>query len=197
MRVCRMRHPVLADTLSEQPRSHRSRSVPDNTGICRHRRPAAKNTAQEEPATSRTRRTMDQVALVVVRAVESGATTTKDIIGATGLSRLKVERALGALEKQKLLFRERQGSWALGIPVAPTVRQCGSCTLCCKVLEVTDLGKLVNTVCNHIRAGGGCDIYNERPGSAGHSAAPGCKAISMTTGIPRPRAWCRISGSTH
>ncbi|SEC27640.1 zinc/iron-chelating domain-containing protein [Bradyrhizobium erythrophlei] len=106
---------------------------------------------------------MDQVALVVVRAVESGATTTKDIIGATGLSRLKVERALGALEKQKLLFRERQGSWALGIPVAPTVRQCGSCTLCCKVLEVTDLGKPVNTVCNHIRAGGGCDIYNERP----------------------------------
>lgn len=106
---------------------------------------------------------MDQVALVVVRAVESGATTTKDIIGVTRLSRLKVERALGALEKQKLLVRERQGSWALGFPVAPTVRQCGSCTLCCKVLEVTDLGKPVNTVCNHILAGGGCEIYHERP----------------------------------
>lgn len=106
---------------------------------------------------------MDQVTLVVVRAVESGATTTKGIIGATGLSRLKVERALGTLEKQKLLFRESQGSWALGIPVRPTVRQCGSCTLCCKVLEVTDLGKPLNTVCNHIQAGGGCEIYSERP----------------------------------
>ncbi|MGY3493962.1 Fe-S-cluster containining protein [Bradyrhizobium sp. USDA 4502] len=106
---------------------------------------------------------MDQVALVVVRAVESGATTTKDIIGVTRLSRLKVERALSTLEKQKLLLRERQGSWALGFPVAPTVRQCGSCTLCCKVLEVTDLGKPVNTVCSHILAGGGCEIYHERP----------------------------------
>ncbi|UGY15288.1 YkgJ family cysteine cluster protein [Bradyrhizobium septentrionale] len=106
---------------------------------------------------------MDQVALVVVRAVESGATTTKGIIGVTGLSRLKVERALGALEKQKLLFRESQGSWALGFPVAPPVRQCGSCTACCKVLEVTDLGKPVNTVCNHILSGGGCDIYDRRP----------------------------------
>lgn len=106
---------------------------------------------------------MDQVTLIIVRAVESGAATTKGIIDATGLSRLKVERALNTLEKQKLLFRERQGSWALGIPVAPTVRQCGSCTLCCKVLEVTDLDKPVNTVCRHILAGGGCEIYDERP----------------------------------
>jgi hypothetical protein len=98
-----------------------------------------------------------------VRAVESGETTTKGIIGATGLSRLKVERALGTLEKQKLLLRQSQGSWALGFPVAPTVRECGSCTLCCKVLEVSDLGKPVNTVCNHILAGGGCEIYDRRP----------------------------------
>jgi hypothetical protein len=107
---------------------------------------------------------MDQVTLVVVRAVESGATTTKSIIDATGLSRLKVERALNVLEKQKLLFREGAGAWALGIPPStPTVRQCGTCTLCCKVLEVTDLGKPVNTVCNHIRTGGGCEIYDQRP----------------------------------
>ncbi|QOZ26500.1 MULTISPECIES: YkgJ family cysteine cluster protein [Bradyrhizobium] len=106
---------------------------------------------------------MDQVNLVVVRALESGATTTKAIIDATGLSRLKVDRALSALEKQKLVFRESQGSWALGIPVAPTVRQCGTCTLCCKVLEVTDLGKPVNTACKHIMSGGGCEIYAQRP----------------------------------
>lgn len=107
---------------------------------------------------------MDEVTLVVVRAVESGATTTKRLIDATGLSRLKVERALSALEKQKMLFREGQGSWRLGIPVAPpTARECGSCTLCCKVLEVTDLKKPVNTVCSHIMSGGGCDIYETRP----------------------------------
>ena len=106
---------------------------------------------------------MDQVTLVVVRAIESGATTTKRIVDATGLSRLKVERALGTLEKQNLAFREGQGSWALGVPVMPTVRQCGSCTLCCKVLEITDLKKPTNTACHHIMAGGGCNFYSERP----------------------------------
>ena len=105
---------------------------------------------------------MDQVTLLVVRAIESGATTTKNIIDATGLSRLKAERALQSLEKQKLLFREGQGSWTLGIPVTPTVRNCGSCSLCCKVLEVMDVDKPVNTVCKFSTAGG-CTIYNERP----------------------------------
>jgi hypothetical protein len=106
---------------------------------------------------------MDQVTLVVVRAIESGATTTKAIIDSTGISRLKVDRTLNTLEKQKLLFRESQGSWRLGLPPAPTVRQCGTCTLCCKVLEVTALNKPVNTVCKHIQAGGGCEIYHQRP----------------------------------
>jgi len=82
---------------------------------------------------------MDQVTLVVVRAVESGATTTKAIIDATGLSRLKVDRALNALEKQKLLFRHGQGSWALGIPVTPTVRECGT-------LAVTKLDRLARSM---------------------------------------------------
>ncbi|MCK1379426.1 YkgJ family cysteine cluster protein, partial [Bradyrhizobium sp. 24] len=37
---------------------------------------------------------MDQATLQVVRAVEAGATTIKGVIDATGLSRLKIERAL-------------------------------------------------------------------------------------------------------
>jgi hypothetical protein len=106
---------------------------------------------------------MDQVTLVVVRALENGATTIRRIVDATGLSRLKVERALSTLEKQKRLYRESDGSWALGIPVMPTVRSCGTCTLCCKVLEITDLHKPTNTACSHIMAGGGCDIYDGRP----------------------------------
>ncbi|MCK1313589.1 YkgJ family cysteine cluster protein, partial [Bradyrhizobium sp. 23] len=48
---------------------------------------------------------MDQAMLSVARAVEAGATTMKGVIDATGLSRLKIERALNALEKQKLLVR--------------------------------------------------------------------------------------------
>ena len=52
---------------------------------------------------------MDQAILSVVRAVEAGATTMKGVIEATGLSRLKIERALNALEKQKLLVRDGQG----------------------------------------------------------------------------------------
>src|SRR3954464_1323753 len=52
---------------------------------------------------------MDQGTLQVVRAVEAGATTIKGVIDATGLSRLKIERALNALEKQRLLVRDSPG----------------------------------------------------------------------------------------
>ncbi|MGH6717551.1 MAG: helix-turn-helix domain-containing protein, partial [Bradyrhizobium sp.] len=52
---------------------------------------------------------MDQSMLDVVRAVERGAATIKDVVDATGLSRLKVERAVQSLEKQRLLVRDSQG----------------------------------------------------------------------------------------
>src|SRR3954467_8533811 len=52
---------------------------------------------------------MDQATLQVVRAVEAGATTIKEKMDATGLSRLKIERALNALEKQRLLELENKG----------------------------------------------------------------------------------------
>jgi len=45
----------------------------------------------------------------VARAVESGATTIRGIVDATGLSRLRIERALHALEKQKLIVRDGDG----------------------------------------------------------------------------------------
>ncbi len=98
----------------------------------------------------------------VVRAVEGGATTIKGVIDATGLSRLKVERALNSLEKQKLLIRDSPGFRALGVPAA-RVRQCGSCSSCCTLLEVTEVGKPVNQWCQHCDAGKGCKIYDQRP----------------------------------
>jgi hypothetical protein len=42
-------------------------------------------------------------------------------------------------------------------------RQCGSCTLCCKVLEVAALEKSAGVWCRHCRPGRGCGIYEERP----------------------------------
>lgn len=106
---------------------------------------------------------MDQVVSKVARAVESGASSIRGVIDATGLSRLKVERALNALEKQKLLVRDGQGFRARGMPTPALVRQCGSCTACCTLLEVTDVGKSMNEWCRHCDAGKGCAIYEHRP----------------------------------
>ena len=99
----------------------------------------------------------------VVRAVERGATTMKGIVDATGLSRLKVERALQSLEKQKLLVRDGQGFRKPGMPAPPSVKQCGTCTSCCTLLEVTEVGTSVNEWCKHCEAGKGCTIYDSRP----------------------------------
>jgi hypothetical protein len=44
-----------------------------------------------------------------------------------------------------------------------TARECGSCTLCCKVLAVPALEKPGGTWCRHCRPGRGCGIYEERP----------------------------------
>src|SRR4051812_3751901 len=107
---------------------------------------------------------MDQTTLQVVRAVEAGATTMKGVIDATGLSRLKIERALNALEKQKLLVRDGQGF--RGTSPTRTVqpaRQCGSCNACCDILEVAAVDKPGNQLCRHWQTGTGCTIYERRP----------------------------------
>lgn len=45
-----------------------------------------------------------------------------------------------------------------------TPRQCGSCTQCCTILEVTELKKPQRTSCSHL-CESGCSIYKKRPGS--------------------------------
>jgi Fe-S-cluster containining protein len=106
---------------------------------------------------------MDRVMSDVLLAVGRGATTMRGVIDVTGLSRLKVERALHALEKQKLLIRNGQTFRAVGMPAAPQPRQCGSCNLCCDVLEVTAVEKPVNELCRHWEVGKGCTVYDRRP----------------------------------
>jgi hypothetical protein len=44
-------------------------------------------------------------------------------------------------------------------------RQCGECTLCCKLMGVEELDKAGGTYCQHCRVGNGCNIYPTRPSS--------------------------------
>jgi len=43
-------------------------------------------------------------------------------------------------------------------------RACGSCSLCCRVLRVDEIGKLGGDPCIHQRDSGGCGIHPTRPG---------------------------------
>jgi hypothetical protein len=42
------------------------------------------------------------------------------------------------------------------------MRQCGDCTLCCKLLPVPSLGKLAGQRCKYQRHGKGCAVYHTR-----------------------------------
>jgi hypothetical protein len=42
---------------------------------------------------------------------------------------------------------------------------CGKCTMCCKLLAVSDLKKPKNKLCEHCKIGVGCKIYDDRPES--------------------------------
>ena len=42
-------------------------------------------------------------------------------------------------------------------------RQCGSCTLCCKVLGISEFGKPAGVWCSHCAPAKGCNIYEMRP----------------------------------
>ncbi|HEV8466043.1 MAG TPA: hypothetical protein VGQ63_13705 [Pseudolabrys sp.] len=47
------------------------------------------------------------------------------------------------------------------VQTGPTpMRHCGGCTLCCKLLPVTDLDKVAGERCRHQRTGKGCAVYN-------------------------------------
>ena len=45
----------------------------------------------------------------------------------------------------------------------PMGRECGSCTLCCKLFPVPDLAKPAGKWCPHIAQGKGCGIHASRP----------------------------------
>ena len=43
------------------------------------------------------------------------------------------------------------------------MRQCGTCTLCCKLMGIEALGKPLGAWCAHCQPGKGCAIYPDRP----------------------------------
>lgn len=50
-------------------------------------------------------------------------------------------------------------------PVVVAGRQCGACTVCCKILPINtgELRKTANLLCMHCDEGQGCRIYETRP----------------------------------
>jgi hypothetical protein len=42
-------------------------------------------------------------------------------------------------------------------------KSCGSCTMCCRSLEIEELKKPMGKLCANCTEGGGCGIYAERP----------------------------------
>src|SRR5262245_31688695 len=49
-------------------------------------------------------------------------------------------------------------------------RKCGSCSLCCKLLDIPEIDKPDNQWCKHCKPGHGCTIYDMRP--------PVCRAFA-------------------
>lgn len=50
-----------------------------------------------------------------------------------------------------------------GAPPGSTMRDCGDCTLCCKVFDVPVLDKPSGRWCQHCQPGRGCGIHATRP----------------------------------
>ena len=44
-------------------------------------------------------------------------------------------------------------------------RECGDCSMCCKLPEIAELAKPAGVWCKNVAHGKGCKIYDERPGS--------------------------------
>jgi len=47
--------------------------------------------------------------------------------------------------------------------ILPNGRECGTCSMCCKLLDIPEWNKPRNVWCEHCTPGKGCNIYNDRP----------------------------------
>jgi hypothetical protein len=89
------------------------------------------------------------------------------------------------LAGQKITLEDTEQGVRLTFDDKGTGRVCGTCTLCCKLMPVPQLGKIAGERCKYQRAGKGCTIYKDRPGSC---MVWSCRWLSdrASAGMPRP-----------
>ena len=63
--------------------------------------------------------------------------------------------------------------------MADNPRQCGDCSLCCKVLGIPELEKPKDVWCPNFAAGAGCRIYADRPPSCRNFACQWLTDLTM------------------
>jgi hypothetical protein len=53
----------------------------------------------------------------------------------------------------------------IGAPIVPVIpgRECGTCTLCCKVYHIPEINKVAGKWCQYCKPGRGCTIHETRP----------------------------------
>lgn len=92
-----------------------------------------------------------------------------------------------ALAGDKIVLTHEGDTTTLTFNDKGTGRECGACTLCCKLCPVpgAPLHKPAGVKCKHQRAGKGCSIYASRP-FACRSWACRWLCDSETAGMPRP-----------
>jgi hypothetical protein len=66
------------------------------------------------------------------------------------------------------------------------MRNCETCTLCCKLLPVVELKKTAGQVCKHQRNFKGCDIYAKRPRSCKTWSCAWLEDDSLDANFKRP-----------
>jgi coenzyme F420-reducing hydrogenase beta subunit len=65
------------------------------------------------------------------------------------------------------------------IELAEKKNACGTCTLCCKVMQVSSLNKPKDVWCSHAQHKVGCGIYETRP-----EACSAFNCVWLTTAMP-------------
>jgi hypothetical protein len=100
---------------------------------------------------------------------------------------MTVNRDVYGLAGDKIVLTHEDGKDVLTFGDKGIGRECGGCTLCCKLTPVPGppLHKPAGVRCKHQRTGKGCAIYDERP-FACRSWACRWLVDRETAGMPRP-----------
>lgn len=120
-------------------------------------------TRNAEPESAYGRR-LDLAAVGRVGSVDSGPRAASDPVSRSapgaGL-RSGLAAGSGVASEVRVSARVAGGSEPLA-----AARSCGDCRVCCKIFEIAEVNKPLNTMCRHAGSGSGepgCKIYGHRP----------------------------------